>query len=124
MEIRDTDKYGSGYISEYLERVRPPKRIVEVGMKNGSSSLLLWCDLWLDLNPPLRDLQPKISVRADRSDGWCASFDRLGSVEGPFDLVIDDASHFGEASWMTFRALWPHVAPGGLYMVDDWTVGI
>jgi len=129
METRDTDKYESGYISEYLERVRSPQRIMEVGVKNGGS-LLLWCDLWprvqkvigVDLNPALRDLHPKISVvQIDQTDG--PSLDRLGSAEGPFDLIIDDASHLGEASWMTFRALWPHVAPGGLYVVEDWTVG-
>ena len=128
MEIHETDKYESGYIPEYLERVRSPKRIMEGGVKNGGS-LLLWCDLWprlekvigVDLNPPLRDLHPKISVvQIDQRDR--PSLDRFGSLEGPFDLIIDDASHFGEASWMTFRAL-GHLAPGGLYIVEDWTVG-
>src|SRR5262249_53989486 len=128
MEIHDTDKYERGDIPEYLERVRTPKRIMEVGVKNSGAALLMG-DLLapplekvigVDLNPPLRDLHPKISVvQIDQRDS--ASLDRIASVEGPFDLIIDDASHFGEASWMTFRALWPHVAPGGLYVVEDWT---
>src|SRR5215471_18762574 len=41
----DTDKYESGYIPFYIERIKNPKRVLEVGVKNGGS-LLLWCDLW------------------------------------------------------------------------------
>ena len=37
MPIRDTDKYESGYIPAYLERVRSPKRIMEIGVKNATA---------------------------------------------------------------------------------------
>jgi hypothetical protein len=61
----DTDKYDSGYIPHYLERVKASRRVLEVGISNGGS-LLLWCDLWksvervigVDIQPPLKDCIP------------------------------------------------------------------
>ena len=130
MEHRfDTDKYAAGYIPYYLERVRSPRRLLEVGVRNGGS-LQLWCELWpslervvgLDIQPPLPKLHPRIVVlQADQNDA--PLLDRIASEYGPFDLVIDDASHFGNASWTTFCALWPHVVPGGIYVIEDWGTG-
>jgi len=39
------------------------------------------------------------------------------------DVIIDDASHVGEWSLQTFRALFPTVAKGGLYIIEDWSTG-
>ena len=38
---------------------------------------------------------------------------------GPFDIVIDDGSHVNRHVHHSFRTLWPHLAPGGLYVVED-----
>src|SRR5688572_1910290 len=95
----DTDKYESGYIPYYLDRVRAPKRILEVGVNRGGS-LLLWCDLWpsveevigVDMKEPLIGLHQKISTfQADQTD--LQALQQIGSTKGPFDLIIDDASH-------------------------------
>jgi spermidine synthase len=125
----DTDKYESGYIPFYVEWVRPPRRILEVGVRKGGS-LLLWCALWpsvesvvgidIDELPVLPD--PRITMfRADQGD--TLALHRIATETGPFDLIIDDASHIGELSWHTFEALWPHVASGGVYVVEDWGTG-
>ena len=39
------------------------------------------------------------------------------------DLVIDDASHVGAYSKITFDAVFPLLAPGGIYIVEDWGTG-
>lgn len=39
----------------------------------------------------------------------------------PLDLVIDDASHFYEKSRASFEAVFPYLAPGGIYAVEDWS---
>jgi Methyltransferase domain len=39
------------------------------------------------------------------------------------DIVIDDASHVGSASRMSYDALLPMLNPGGLYIVEDWGTG-
>ena len=40
-----------------------------------------------------------------------------------FDIIIDDASHYGSWSKMTFDSLYPRLKPGGLYVVEDWQPG-
>jgi hypothetical protein len=39
------------------------------------------------------------------------------------DLVIDDASHIGHLSRLTFDYVFPYVTNGGLYIVEDWGTG-
>jgi SAM-dependent methyltransferase len=39
------------------------------------------------------------------------------------DIIIDDASHYGSWSLMSYSVLYPHLKPGGLYVVEDWTTG-
>ena len=125
----DTDKCTSGYRELYLERVHRPRRVLEVGVQSGGS-LLLWCDLWptvecvvgIDVAPPTGPLNSRIRFYAvDQRDA--ARLDEIARATGPFDLIVDDASHIGEWSWATFQALWPHVAPGGIYAVEDWGTG-
>ena len=41
-------------------------------------------------------------------------------AEVPIDLVVDDASHFYTETRETFRALFPRLRPGGIYIVEDW----
>lgn len=36
-----------------------------------------------------------------------------------FDVIIDDGSHMADQASRTFAALWPYVADGGLYIVED-----
>ena len=45
----------------------------------------------------------------EHADGW--------------DLVVDDASHDGALTGRTLEHLWPLVAPGGFYVIEDWFVG-
>jgi len=39
------------------------------------------------------------------------------------DLIIDDASHALAHQLASLEALWPKLAPGGIYIVEDLTVG-
>jgi SAM-dependent methyltransferase len=39
------------------------------------------------------------------------------------DIIIDDASHFGTWSLMSYNALFPFLKPGGFYIVEDWATG-
>lgn len=38
---------------------------------------------------------------------------------GPFDIVIDDGSHASHHQMITLGALFPHLAPGGYYIIED-----
>jgi SAM-dependent methyltransferase len=48
----------------------------------------------------------------------CAAKAPLG-----LDIVIDDASHLGAWSLTSYRALFPRLKSGGLYIVEDWGTG-
>lgn len=36
-----------------------------------------------------------------------------------FDVIVDDASHESPRTEQSFRLLWPHLHPGGLYFIED-----
>jgi predicted O-methyltransferase YrrM len=68
----------------------------------------------------LRDtVKPYYGV--DQAD--TAALDRIMAAEfdGPIDLVIDDASHLVDQTRVSFNRLFPHVRPGGLYVIEDWS---
>jgi 8-demethyl-8-alpha-L-rhamnosyltetracenomycin-C 2'-O-methyltransferase/8-demethyl-8-(2-methoxy-alpha-L-rhamnosyl)tetracenomycin-C 3'-O-methyltransferase len=47
------------------------------------------------------------------------------AVHSPqWDLFVDDASHRGDLTVATMRLLWPLLAPGGFYVIEDWMVGL
>jgi len=41
-----------------------------------------------------------------------------------FDIIIDDCSHIGEFTAVSFWHLFDrHLKPGGLYVIEDWGTG-
>jgi SAM-dependent methyltransferase len=55
---------------------------------------------------------------AEQLDDICATH-----APGGLDIVIDDASHHGAWSWQSYSILFPHLKPGGFYVVEDWATG-
>jgi hypothetical protein len=49
-------------------------------------------------------------------EGWAVPASR---PYAPFDVIVDDASHRSSKTIASFRLLYPHLAPGGLYVVED-----
>jgi SAM-dependent methyltransferase len=56
--------------------------------------------------------------KAEELEAICAAH----APEG-LDVIIDDASHYGAWSLASYMALFPHLKPGGLYFIEDWTTG-
>jgi hypothetical protein len=48
---------------------------------------------------------------------------QLGQFSPVYDLIVDDASHDGKLSMRTLELLWPMVAPGRWYVIEDWQAG-
>jgi predicted O-methyltransferase YrrM len=44
----------------------------------------------------------------------------LHEFDGPVDLVIDDASHLEPQTRASFDRIYPHLRPGGAYVIEDW----
>lgn len=129
-----TDK-GEAYMRHYCRHfgalMEQPIRLLELGIHEGGS-LKMWLELFpnatvagLDLNPPAMPQHPRLRVYAgDQSDERL--LDRIAGEVAPdgFDIVIDDASHMGRPSRVSFANLFArHLKPGGIYVLEDWGTG-
>ena len=136
-----TDKASTAHgFAEIYERELPapdtvsterPLRILEIGVESGAS-LRMWRDWYtaengarraavigVDSNPACLGCKEEgiDVILADASDAAFA--EALGSASGPFDVVVDDGSHKCQDQVASFRALWPYVRAGGVYVVED-----
>lgn len=128
----DTDK-GRSFLrnyQDYFARLTGPINLLELGIFHGGS-LLLWRDhiesgniVGLDLNEvKVPDETGRIKVYQGSQDDTDL-LDRIGKDIGPFDIIIDDASHLAAATKVSFWWLFErHLKPGGVYAIEDWRVG-
>lgn len=133
----DTDKalhthYLRRY-EEYFDKLQDREvRLLELGVYKGGS-LLLWRDYFqkglivgLDLNlVQLDDPSGRIRIYSGQQQDT-RLLDRIGAETAPggFDVIIDDCSHIGELTRISFWHLFEnHLKPGGLYVIEDWSTG-
>jgi predicted O-methyltransferase YrrM len=122
-----------------LSKEIQPAVIVELGIRRGGSTAML-AELYepetllaveINVTPqPLladfveaRGLEEVVRLRygVDQSDREQLSAildEELG--ERSIDLVIDDASHLYDETVSSFETLFPRLAPGGLFVIEDW----
>lgn len=133
----DTDKaihthYLRNY-EQYFGGVRDQKlRLLELGIKEGGS-LLLWRDYFpnalivgLDIEAvSLNDATGRIRTYQGMQQNT-RLLDQIAHENAPegFDIIIDDCSHIGELTRISFWHLFDnHLKPGGLYVIEDWSTG-
>lgn len=135
-----TPKFGSlhWFTPHYDQHFRPYRaeqvRVLEIGIGGyrypgtGGGSLKMWKHFFprglifgLDIEDKSHIDEPRITaLRGDQGDA--DSLRQVAERHGPFDIVIDDGSHLNEHVRTSFHALFPHVRPGGLYVIEDmWT---
>lgn len=120
-----------GLVEEYehfFQRHQPnPKKILEVGVYKGGFLRWLVAEFptahvyGIDISPPAMKHARITLARINQVDA--PALQKFGNEHGPFDLIIDDASHAKKNTEVTFNALWPFVAKGGWYSIEDWIVG-
>jgi len=103
-----------------------PVRLLEIGVWQGGS-----LDLWRKYFGPQAtifgiDIDPDCAARADHpnqvrigSQDDPEFLDRVVDEMGPPDIVLDDGSHIGRHQSASFHALFPRLAEGGLYVIED-----
>ena len=124
-----------GYVATYQHELGPIRRrvrtVIEIGIGayadpyKGGASLRMWKDFFpralivgIDLHDKSRQAERRIRVfQGDQTD--VGFLRRVIDEVGPPDLVVDDGSHVSAHVIATFRALFPHVRAGGLYVVED-----
>jgi len=129
-----TDKWTHGYIPFYQKHFVPFRRkqfnlleigIGTVGPRGGGDSLRMWQEyfpyarIWgLDILDKAAHADKRINIlQGSQNDP-----DFLRSVAtqiGRIDIIIDDGSHVNEHVLTSFATLFPLLAPGGLYVIED-----
>jgi hypothetical protein len=110
----------------YLAALRDrPIRLLEIGILNGAS-LAVWeayfpqgAIIGADIDKSTRRFaRARVDIEIlDQSN--IESLVRLGRNHGPFDVIIEDGSHFWEHQITTLKTLFPFVKTGGIYIVED-----
>jgi hypothetical protein len=134
---RDVGTKNPGYYQRYDAFFRDndfrPTGILEIGVHQGESTKvfataypkakIVALDLKRYDDVDFSGFQNVVYVQADQTDA--KRLEGIMRYEFPsgFDLVIDDASHVGAYSRATFDTVFPHLNPGGVYIVEDWGTG-
>jgi hypothetical protein len=124
-----TDKVAPhGYLPDYLRLAADLGThavVCEVGVKAGDS-LVLWQHLfphgtWIGVDNDPNATWPDGTARivAEQDDPHLRAT-VAAHAPGGCDLIVDDASHLGPLTAVTYASLWPLVKPGGYYVVEDW----
>lgn len=127
-----------GMYREFLDAVRPA-RVFELGIAEGGSVAMLALMPYVEQvvaidNEPnrlvaldefvaRRSLESSVSTYygVDQADGsTLRSLVERDFDGGQVDLIIDDASHVYDLTVASFEALFPYLAPGGWYVIEDW----
>ena len=126
-----SDKW-SLYFNEYdriLDEYRnKPVRLLEIGIQNGGS-LEIWSKYFpnaeklvgCDINPDCARLSyedPRIAVVVGDVNSDASQAAVLGHGLY-FDVIIDDGSHRSSDIVKTFARYFPHLADGGVFIVED-----
>lgn len=124
------------YMSVIGDRLYP--RVLELGVFDGGSCFLftelLGADRLVAVDiiggsprfDEFRAASPmgeRISVHYGVSQDDEGALTRIvdSEFDAPLDLVIDDASHWLQESTRSFEILFPRLAPGGWYVLEDWS---
>jgi hypothetical protein len=113
----------SRHLAPYRGR---PVRVLEIGIYQGGS-----LDMWrwylgeqatfvgIDIDPRAREAtDPRHVVEiGDQTDAEFLR--RVAEEHGPFDIIIDDGGHEMRQQIVTAETLFPQLADGGLFLVED-----
>ncbi|MDE1567144.1 class I SAM-dependent methyltransferase [Aquabacter sp. P-9] len=126
-----TDKASKGhaYLSHYDRNFSALRgndlTLFEIGGLNGAS-LRMWCDYFpkakvvcLDINPEVKRFEnERISVEIGNS-GSRSYLKGVLAKHGTPQIVLDDGSHRWDHQRIAFEYLFPQLAPGGIYVIED-----
>ena len=111
------------HFAAYRER---PVTLVEFGVYHGGS-LQMWKHYFgpqarivgVDIDPACTALEEEqVEIRIG-DQGDAEFLERLCSDVGAFDICIDDGGHLMRQQIVTFEQMFPRLAAGGTYLVED-----
>jgi hypothetical protein len=134
--LHETDKWGYHWYAQHYQahfhRLRKrPLNLLEIGVGGyddphaGGESLRMWKDYFPRANIYGIDVFDKSGLQEPRIrifQGSQADPDFLGWVAGQIgrlDIIVDDGSHLNEHMVISFQTLFPLLAEGGFYAIED-----
>jgi hypothetical protein len=123
------------YTPHYARHLRASRRsvrtVLEIGIggtqdpEGGGNSLYMWKNYFprarvfgMDIHEKhLAGVSEVRAIRGDQSDP--AQLRQVIATCSPIDLVIDDGSHIASHILTTFANVFPALAPGGWYVIED-----
>lgn len=101
-------------------------KILEIGVYKGGS-LQMWRDYFgnkaviigIDINENCKQYEDNQIHICIGSQNDTAFLERVSEQYGPFDIVLDDGSHFMEHQITAFETLFPLLKSGGVYLCED-----
>ncbi len=124
-----TDKVSHGFCTFYDRHLRALRKriakVLEIGIFGGSS-LYMWRDYFpnavihgLDLGLVKLDSVDRINTYVGDQKDRETLQDVVDAAGTDFDLIIDDGGHTMAQQQTSLGFLFPHVRPGGYYVVED-----
>jgi hypothetical protein len=88
------------------------------------ASLRMWRDYFPEATIYGCDIESSVLFEEDRIKTFWVDQSSTKELETcvpdiQYDVILDDGSHIFEHMKTSFDALWPRVAPGGLYIIED-----
>jgi hypothetical protein len=109
----------------YFESMRDKEiKLFEIGIQNGFS-LKTWEEYFPNGMIYGIDIKDCTHMSTDRikamvcSQNNPAGLNNINEQHGPFDIIIDDGSHFSSDMNFSFNHLFPLLKEGGLYIIED-----
>jgi len=109
----------------YFSKIRNEKlKVLEIGIQNGFS-LKMWKKYFENSEIFGIDTADCSKFAEDRvipllgSQNDLEFLERINKEHGPFDIIIDDGSHFNDDMKKSFEFLFPLLKDGGIYVVED-----
>jgi hypothetical protein len=131
-----SDKWGDHLYGDHYDRYIAPfrdqrVRVLEIGIggfgdtSRGGESLSMWKAYFrrgfvvgIDIFDKSSLDEPRLrTVVADQSEP--EDLREVSAAFGPFDLIIDDGSHLSRHVITSFQTLFPLLADGGIYVIED-----
>ena len=134
--VTGSDKWGGHWYAQHYQTHFAPLRpkalnLLEIGVggyddpNKGGSSLRMWKTFFPRANVFAIDIVDKRALQEPRIKIYQGSQDdaeflgRVAADIGRIDIIIDDGSHQNQHVLKTFAVLFPLLADGGIYVVED-----
>jgi SAM-dependent methyltransferase len=111
------------YERHFAKFVGRDVRVLEIGVGHGGS-LQLW-KRYFGKHARIfgLDIDGRCKACEEEHIGILISDQASPPVLGALDVVIDDGSHRPDDQVASFKALWPQLNPGGIYLIEDCHTG-